>query len=260
MFSRVVSFTWISIVTDVSKALKNGDDVKALNRTGGGTERRAEKLNLYMWSVTLTHHYLMFSSASAVLTSISGVIDGFVRLDEDVSGVKGHHQHRLLGVEATEVHPQIHKLVLLLVAIQTIWGKLWWSESQTHRRVFRYDEGTSLLNVLCFSTTSDWICTHEAAHWSLSSTPNSVSYSNAVSEIAMLIKTISHQTVAVALFTSYKTISIKLRRRVTCMVLRAWNPFSRLSVTESWRSRVDFPKSWMVMDAVTGLDTPSACR
>lgn len=41
MCSRVVSFTWISIVMDVSKALKNGDDVKALNRTGGRTERQA---------------------------------------------------------------------------------------------------------------------------------------------------------------------------------------------------------------------------
>lgn len=120
MLSRVVSFTWISIVTDVSKALKNGVDVKALNRTGGRTDRQDEKLNLYMWSVTLTHHYLMFASTSDVLTSISGVIDGFVRLDEDVSGVKGHHQHRLLRVEATEVHPQIHKLVLLLIAIQAI--------------------------------------------------------------------------------------------------------------------------------------------
>lgn len=132
MFSRVVSFTWISIVMDVSKALKNGDDVKALNRTGGRTERQGEKLNLYTWSVWFTHHYLMFASTSEVLTGISGVIDGFVRLDENVSGVKGHHQHRLLRVEAAEVHPQIHKLVLLLVAIQAIWGKLGW-----YRRVFR---------------------------------------------------------------------------------------------------------------------------
>lgn len=64
------------------------------------------------------------SSASRVLTRVSGVVDGFVRLDEDVPGVKGHHQHPLLGVEAAEVHLQIHKLVLFLFGIQTIGGKL----------------------------------------------------------------------------------------------------------------------------------------
>lgn len=62
----------------------------------------------------------MFPSSSSVLTSISRVIDGFVCLDEDVSGVKGHHQYPLLRVEAIKVHLQMHKLVLLLFTIQTI--------------------------------------------------------------------------------------------------------------------------------------------
>lgn len=56
-------------------------------------------------------------AALVLLTSVSGVVDGFVRLDEDVSRLEGHHQRPLLGVEAFKDHLQVHKLVLLLLAI-----------------------------------------------------------------------------------------------------------------------------------------------
>ncbi len=67
---------------------------------------------------------MCFPGARAVLTSISRVVDGLIRLDEDVSRVKGHHEHSLLRVEVLKVHLQIHKLVPLLLAIQTARGKL----------------------------------------------------------------------------------------------------------------------------------------
>lgn len=53
-----------------------------------------------------------------ILTGISRVVDGFVRLDEDVPRVKGHHHCPCLSVEALKLHLQIHKLVLGLLAIQ----------------------------------------------------------------------------------------------------------------------------------------------
>lgn len=74
--------------------------------------------------VSFMHHYLTFLSASLVLTSVSGVIDGFVCLDEDVSGVKGHHQDPLLRVYVMKVHLQIHIIVLLLFPVQIIQRKL----------------------------------------------------------------------------------------------------------------------------------------
>lgn len=68
--------------------------------------------------------HLVLSSASFALTGVPRVIDGLVCLDEDVSRVKGHHKQPLLNVEALKVHLQIHKLVLLLFAIQTVGGEL----------------------------------------------------------------------------------------------------------------------------------------
>lgn len=76
------------------------------------------------------YHYLLFVSfhlllrSSGALTGVSGVVDGSVCLDEDVPGMEGHHQYPLLRVQAVKVHRQIHKLVLRLLAIQTIRGQL----------------------------------------------------------------------------------------------------------------------------------------
>lgn len=56
--------------------------------------------------------------SSKGLTGVAGVVDGFVRLNEDVPRLEVHHQHPLLRVEAPKVHRQVHKLVLLLVAVQ----------------------------------------------------------------------------------------------------------------------------------------------
>lgn len=70
-----------------------------------------------------TYRYLWFISFHS-LTSVSGVVDGSVCLDEDVPGMEGHHQYPLLRVQAVKVHRQIHKLVLRLLAIQTIRGQL----------------------------------------------------------------------------------------------------------------------------------------
>lgn len=87
----------------------------------------------------------LWSCASAVLTSISRVVDRFVRLDEDVSGVKGHHNYPLLCVEAPKVHRQIHILVMLFLPIQTIGGKL--GSNETQEKCGHY-ERTSLVTAL----------------------------------------------------------------------------------------------------------------
>lgn len=58
------------------------------------------------------------SAICCILTGISRVVDGFVRLDEDVPRMKGHHHCPCLRVEALKLHLQIHKLVLGLLAIQ----------------------------------------------------------------------------------------------------------------------------------------------
>lgn len=55
--------------------------------------------------------------ALVLLTRVSGVVDGLVRLDEDVPRLEGHHQHPVLGVEAFKDHLQVHELVLLLLTV-----------------------------------------------------------------------------------------------------------------------------------------------
>lgn len=58
---------------------------------------------------------LFVCAALVFLTSVSRVVDGFVRLDEDVSRLEGHHHHLLLAMKGPKDHLQVHKLVLLLL-------------------------------------------------------------------------------------------------------------------------------------------------
>ena len=58
-----------------------------------------------------------FVPTALVLTNVFGVVDWFVRLDEDVSRLEGHHQRSLLSVKAFKNHLQVHKLVFLLLTI-----------------------------------------------------------------------------------------------------------------------------------------------
>lgn len=61
----VYLFTWISIVTDVSKALKNGEDTKVLNRTGEGERGRGSFHDLYI-SVMLFRCVIITSTSYTI--------------------------------------------------------------------------------------------------------------------------------------------------------------------------------------------------
>lgn len=98
----------MSTVMELSNALKDGDETKALNRTTGTIKDK----QIHTCSSTP----LVFTK-TLVLTSVSRVVDGLVCLDEDVSRLEGHHQRPLLGVKGPEGHLQVHKLVLLLLTI-----------------------------------------------------------------------------------------------------------------------------------------------
>lgn len=106
------SFTLISKVMELSNALKDGEETKALNRTTRTIKDRGKNMGLNL--IRLVYLCLF---AIVVLTSVSRVVDGFVRLDEDIPTLEGHHQCPLLSVEAPKDHRQVHKLVLRLLTI-----------------------------------------------------------------------------------------------------------------------------------------------
>lgn len=91
----------------LSNALKDGEETKALYRT---------RKTIKEWKRGICPSGA--GTALVLLTSVSGVVDGLVRLDEDVSRLEGHHQHPLLGVKAFKDHRQVHKLVLLLLRVE----------------------------------------------------------------------------------------------------------------------------------------------
>lgn len=62
---------------------------------------------------------LLFIIISVILTSIAGVVDWFVCLDEDEPRMKGHHYYPLLYMEAPEHHHQIHKRATFLFVPQS---------------------------------------------------------------------------------------------------------------------------------------------
>lgn len=95
---------------ELSNALKDGEETKALYRT---TRTIADGNKC----TRVSRVYSFVCAALVLLTSVSGVVDGLVRLDEDVSRLEGHHQRPLLGVKAFKDHLQVHVLVLLLLTI-----------------------------------------------------------------------------------------------------------------------------------------------
>jgi len=58
------------------------------------------------------------------LTGVPGVVDGLVRLDEDVPVLEGHHHHPRLLVVTLKVDDQGNKLVPALLWLQTGRGEL----------------------------------------------------------------------------------------------------------------------------------------
>lgn len=98
---------------ELSNALNDGEETKALTRTA----KTGAHLKLHQTPWNQSFLFSTVHSTVVFLTSVSRVVDGFVRLDEDVARLEGHHYCPFLSVKAPIDHFQVHKLVLLLLTI-----------------------------------------------------------------------------------------------------------------------------------------------